>query len=142
MSGQSGSGGDGWDDFLSGLKVMVVDDDPLCLKVVEHMLRRCSYTGSQRRTLVGRFLTFLQQLLHTTSGIAVTTCPNGVTALERLRDKSQHYDLVLSDVYMPGRGSLWPLPDRLCSHSSGVTTSTYVLFLQMWMALSCLSKLG
>ena len=46
MSGQSGSGGDGWDEFLSGLKVMVVDDDPLCLKVVEHMLRRCSYTGS------------------------------------------------------------------------------------------------
>ncbi|KAL3130915.1 hypothetical protein ABBQ38_000242 [Trebouxia sp. C0009 RCD-2024] len=76
MSGQSGSGGDGcWNEFLSGLKVMVVDDDPLCLKVVEHMLRRCSYT--------------------------VTTCPNGVTALERLRDKNQHYDLVLSDVYMP-----------------------------------------
>lgn len=47
MSGQSGSGGDGWGDFLSGLKVMVVDDDPLCLKVVEHMLRRCSYTGGQ-----------------------------------------------------------------------------------------------
>lgn len=45
MSGQSGSGGDGWGDFLNGLKVMVVDDDPLCLKVVEHMLRRCSYTG-------------------------------------------------------------------------------------------------
>lgn len=75
MSGQSGSGGDGWGDFLNGLKVMVVDDDPLCLKVVEHMLRRCSYT--------------------------VTTCPNGVTALEMLRDKSQHFDLVLSDVYMP-----------------------------------------
>lgn len=75
MSGQSSSGGDGWDDFLNGLKVMVVDDDPLCLKVVEHMLRRCSYT--------------------------VTTCPNGVTALEMLRDKSQHFDLVLSDVYMP-----------------------------------------
>ena len=34
--------------------------------------------------------------------IAVTTCPNGVTALEMLRDKSQHFDLVLSDVYMPG----------------------------------------
>ena len=49
MSGQSGSGGDGWDDFLSGLKVMVVDDDPLCLKVVEHMLRRCSYTGNQQQ---------------------------------------------------------------------------------------------
>ena len=48
MSGQSGSAGDGWDEFLSGLKVMVVDDDPLCLKVVEHMLRRCSYTGLER----------------------------------------------------------------------------------------------
>ena len=45
MSGQSGSASDGWDEFLSGLKVMVVDDDPLCLKVVEHMLRRCSYSG-------------------------------------------------------------------------------------------------
>ena len=37
--------------------------------------------------------------------LAVTTCPNGVTALERLRDKSQHFDLVLSDVYMPGEST-------------------------------------
>ena len=37
--------------------------------------------------------------------LAVTTCPNGVTALERLRDKSQHFDLVLSDVYMPGESN-------------------------------------
>jgi len=36
------------------------------------------------------------------SSFAVTTCPNGVTALEMLRGKSQHFDLVLSDVYMPG----------------------------------------
>lgn len=33
---------------------------------------------------------------------AVTTCVNGATALGMLRDKSQHFDLVLSDVYMPG----------------------------------------
>ena len=46
MSGQSGSASDGWDELLSGLKVMVVDDDPLCLKVVEHMLKRCSYSGA------------------------------------------------------------------------------------------------
>ncbi|KAK9815462.1 hypothetical protein WJX72_004023 [[Myrmecia] bisecta] len=66
---------DSWDNFPAGLKVLVVDDDPLCLKVVEHMLRRCNY--------------------------AVTTCFNGTIALERLRDRHQHYDLVLSDVYMP-----------------------------------------
>lgn len=50
MSGQSGSASDGWDEFLSGLKVMVVDDDPLCLKVVEQMLKKCSYTGQHTLT--------------------------------------------------------------------------------------------
>ena len=35
-----------WDDkFPAGLRVLVVDDDPLCLKVVEHMLKRCKYAG-------------------------------------------------------------------------------------------------
>eukprot|EP00891_Asterochloris_glomerata_P005314 jgi/Astpho2/5314/e_gw1.00075.53.1_t len=33
----------------------------------------------------------------------VTTCPNAMTALDRLRDRRQHFDLVLSDVYMPGK---------------------------------------
>lgn len=67
MSGQSGSGGDGcWNEFLSGLKVMVVDDDPLCLKVVEHMLRRCSYTGSQRHVLA-RAAVFVIDLIATAS---------------------------------------------------------------------------
>ena len=36
---------DSWELFPAGLKVLVVDDDPLCLKVVEHMLRRCNYQG-------------------------------------------------------------------------------------------------
>ncbi len=36
-----------WDDkFPAGLRVLVVDDDPLCLKVVEHMLKRCKYAGA------------------------------------------------------------------------------------------------
>ncbi len=35
-------------------------------------------------------------------GGAVTTCPNGLAALDKLRDRSDHFDLVLSDVYMPG----------------------------------------
>jgi hypothetical protein len=34
---------------------------------------------------------------------AVTTCQNGKAALEKLRDKTHHFDLVLSDVYMPGK---------------------------------------
>ncbi|KAK9917621.1 hypothetical protein WJX75_006569 [Coccomyxa subellipsoidea] len=75
MSGEDLSRSDSWEMFPAGLKVLVVDDDPLCLKVVEHMLRRCNYQ--------------------------VTTCPNGKAALEKLRDKSVHFDLVLSDVYMP-----------------------------------------
>jgi hypothetical protein len=70
--GPHGSGG----AFPSGLRVMVVDDDPLCLKVVEQMLKRCNYH--------------------------VHTCNNAASALELLRDKRHGFDLVLSDVYMPG----------------------------------------
>lgn len=70
----------------AGLRVMVVDDDPLCLKVVEQMLRRCTYD--------------------------VHTCNNAASALQLLREKRHGFDLVLSDVYMPGacvraRGPGW-----------------------------------
>ena len=139
MSGQSGSGGDGWDDFLSGLKVMVVDDDPLCLKVVEHMLRRCSYTGSKHELVrcTGWFVAPVTSL-HV---IAVTTCPNGVTALERLRDKNQHYDLVLSDVYMPGTDAvLSPRPPTF-AHPCLLLRSLTVS-LQMLMVSSFSNRLA
>lgn len=33
-------------NFPEGLRVVVVDDDPLCLRVVERMLIRCSYKGT------------------------------------------------------------------------------------------------
>ncbi|KAI8474196.1 MAG: hypothetical protein J3K34DRAFT_456883 [Monoraphidium minutum] len=59
----------------AGLRVMVVDDDPLCLKVVEQMLRRCTYD--------------------------VHTCTNAASALQLLREQRHGFDLVLSDVYMP-----------------------------------------
>lgn len=36
---------DNWHSFPAGLRVLVVDDDPLCLRVVEAMLKRCSYEG-------------------------------------------------------------------------------------------------
>jgi two-component response regulator (ARR-B family) len=32
--------------FPAGLRVLVVDDDLLCLKVVEKMLKTCGYTGT------------------------------------------------------------------------------------------------
>lgn len=31
--------------FPAGLRVLVVDDDPLCLRIVEKMLKRCQYVG-------------------------------------------------------------------------------------------------
>ena len=36
-----------WQNFPAGLRLLVVDDDPLCLKVVEQMLRKCSYEGER-----------------------------------------------------------------------------------------------
>ena len=32
--------------FPAGLRVLVVDDDPTWLKILEKMLRKCSYEGS------------------------------------------------------------------------------------------------
>lgn len=37
--------GRNWQNFPAGLKVLVVDDDPLCLKIIEQMLKRCNYEG-------------------------------------------------------------------------------------------------
>ena len=61
-----------------GLKVLVVDDDLMCLRVVQAMLKRCRYE--------------------------VSTQSNGKDALNDLKSKQgtpDQYDLVLSDVYMP-----------------------------------------
>ncbi|XP_062111826.1 two-component response regulator ORR21-like isoform X2 [Humulus lupulus] len=61
--------------FPVGLKVLVVDDDTTCLRIVEQMLRRCNYH--------------------------VTTCPQATVALKLLREKKGYFDVVLSDVHMP-----------------------------------------
>ncbi|KAI5073083.1 hypothetical protein GOP47_0011096 [Adiantum capillus-veneris] len=60
---------------LHSLHVLVVDDDPLCLMVLERMLKQCSYN--------------------------VTTCNRVKLALQLLRENRDEFDLVLSDVYMP-----------------------------------------
>lgn len=33
--------------FPVGLRVLVVDDDPLCLRIVDKMLKRCQYEGAE-----------------------------------------------------------------------------------------------
>ena len=34
------------DEFPAGMRVLVVDDDPICLMVLERMLHRCNYRGT------------------------------------------------------------------------------------------------
>ena len=97
------------DDFPAGLKVLLVDDDPLCLKVIGQMLKCCKYEG-----IVMSAALLLQPadnctrawlpclILVLTHVVAVTTCANGKDAIQTLRDRHSHCDLVLSDVYMPG----------------------------------------
>ncbi|XP_008813715.2 two-component response regulator ARR1-like [Phoenix dactylifera] len=62
-------------DFPAGLRVLVVDDDLTCLKIIDRMLRKCLYD--------------------------VTVCSGAAAALAMLREKKGEFDLVLSDVYMP-----------------------------------------
>ncbi|XP_057529661.1 two-component response regulator ARR11-like [Amaranthus tricolor] len=63
------------DAFPSGLRVLVVDDDPTWLKILEKMLKKCSYE--------------------------VTTCGLASEALKLLRDRKDGFDIVISDVNMP-----------------------------------------
>ncbi|XVE74627.1 hypothetical protein DITRI_Ditri12bG0032400 [Diplodiscus trichospermus] len=63
------------DQFPVGLRVLVVDDDVTCLRILEQKLRRCLYI--------------------------VTTCSQAKVALNLLREKKGCFDVVLSDVYMP-----------------------------------------
>ncbi|KAK9277056.1 hypothetical protein L1049_006595 [Liquidambar formosana] len=63
------------DAFPAGLRVLVVDDDPTWLKILEKMLKKCSYE--------------------------VTTCCLATEALDLLRERKDGYDIVISDVNMP-----------------------------------------
>ncbi|KAG6396773.1 hypothetical protein SASPL_142930 [Salvia splendens] len=63
------------EQFPEGLRVLVVDDDVICLRVVEQMLRKCLYN--------------------------VTSCSQATVALNLLRERKDSFDIVLSDVHMP-----------------------------------------
>ncbi|KAI5354000.1 PREDICTED: two-component [Prunus dulcis] len=63
------------DQFPIGMRVLAVDDDPICLKLLDALLRRCKYH--------------------------VTTTSQAITALKLLRENKNKFDLVISDVHMP-----------------------------------------
>ncbi|KAE8774229.1 Two-component response regulator ARR12 [Hordeum vulgare] len=63
------------DQFPEGLRVLAVDDDCVCLKVLEALLRRCIY--------------------HPTMAM------DAKTALKMLRTMKVKFDLVITDVRMP-----------------------------------------
>uniref|UniRef100_A0A5B6YQH2 Two-component response regulator n=1 Tax=Davidia involucrata TaxID=16924 RepID=A0A5B6YQH2_DAVIN len=68
--------GDGVSDqFPAGLRVLLVDDDPTCLMILEKMLRNCLYE--------------------------VTKCNRAEIALSLLRENRNGFDIVISDVHMP-----------------------------------------
>ncbi|XP_010440207.1 PREDICTED: two-component response regulator ARR2-like isoform X1 [Camelina sativa] len=63
------------DPFPAGLRVLVVDDDPTCLMILERMLMTCLYR--------------------------VTKCNRAELALSLLRKNKHGFDIVISDVHMP-----------------------------------------
>ncbi|KAL9225147.1 hypothetical protein vseg_001102 [Gypsophila vaccaria] len=67
--------GGGSDPFPAGLRVLVVDDDPTCLIILEKMLRTCRYD--------------------------VTKTNRAEFALTLLRENKNGFDIVISDVHMP-----------------------------------------
>uniref|UniRef100_A0A3Q7GNQ7 Two-component response regulator n=1 Tax=Solanum lycopersicum TaxID=4081 RepID=A0A3Q7GNQ7_SOLLC len=75
VSWKSGGSDKVSDQFPAGLRVLVVDDDPTCLRILEKMLRNCHYevTKSNRVEL----------------------------ALSMLRENRNGFDIVISDVHMP-----------------------------------------
>nr|GMD27556.1 two-component response regulator ARR12-like [Ipomoea batatas] len=62
-------------NFPLGMRVLAVDDDPICLKLLEGLLRKCQYH--------------------------VTTTSQARMALNMLRENKDRFDLVISDVHMP-----------------------------------------
>ncbi|XP_019417487.1 PREDICTED: two-component response regulator ARR12-like [Lupinus angustifolius] len=63
------------DPFPVGMRVLAVDDEPICLRVLETLLRKCQYH--------------------------VTTTNQAIEALRMLRENRNNFDLVISDVNMP-----------------------------------------
>ncbi|CAI5940849.1 unnamed protein product [Closterium sp. NIES-64] len=107
-SGNAGAAATAAAFFPRGMRVLVVDDDPLCLMILERMLRRCNYQGPSTHVATYSLtegpssspspsLAPLSRCTHA----HLTTCNKATTALALLREGREAYDLVISDVYMP-----------------------------------------
>jgi CheY-like chemotaxis protein len=95
--------------FPAGLRVLLVDDDPVCLMVIGQMLRACQYEGGWGvlcASVTHRYSCAWHGSYLPIVMCAVCTCSAAASALDQLRDKSHNFDLVLSDVYMPGEQQL------------------------------------
>lgn len=64
---------------MSSVRILLVDDEPILLKAVEFKLKK--------------------------EGMHVTTASNGEDAIEQL-ENSEAFDLVITDVMMPGLGGM------------------------------------
>jgi len=75
-TGRAAAGGQDSKSFdPKGLRVLLVDDDPVCLRTVQQMLDTCEYK--------------------------VSTVTSGQEAVRALRQNAGAFDMVLSDVHMP-----------------------------------------
>ncbi|KAJ1375982.1 Signal transduction response regulator, receiver domain [Sesbania bispinosa] len=98
-SSSSLKSGDGVSDqFPAGLRVLVVDDDPTCLMILERMLRACLYEDSCNYL---SFEVYFLMLLIWFNMAQVTKCKRAEVALSLLRENKNGFDIVLSDVHMP-----------------------------------------
>ncbi|XP_047320693.1 two-component response regulator ARR10-like [Impatiens glandulifera] len=75
MKKKKGDSMSGNDTFPVGMRVLAVDDDSLCLMLLEGLLRKCHYQ--------------------------VTTTNQAHIALKMLRENKNRFDLIISDVHMP-----------------------------------------
>lgn len=75
VRGNSEGGDRNYDNFPVGMRVLAVDDDPICLKLLDGLLRKCQYH--------------------------VTTTSQARVALKMIRENKDRFDLVISDVHMP-----------------------------------------
>ncbi|KAF2541310.1 hypothetical protein F2Q68_00029077 [Brassica cretica] len=90
------------DQFPVGMRVLAVDDDQTCLRILETLLHRCQYHGPLLSLLLFSVILLRNDALDFDLAFGfVTTTDKAQTALELLRENKNKFDLVISDVDMP-----------------------------------------